>query len=256
MGNPAIENHPYEPREDMLAGFMPLDGSIEFYSRVNALLRPNFTVLDLGAGRGAWNFDDTSSYRRVLRAMKGKVAQYVGADVDSAVMSNPATDMNLIVKDGIIPMSDASVDLVICDFVLEHVVDTEKFKNEVSRVLKEGGYFCARTPHRASYFSVMARLVKNANHVRWLRKVQPRKKEEDTFPTAYRCNTLSSVRRVFRGWKDFTYIYTATPAYYFGRKSVFKFMSILHRIAPPSFTGCLFIFLVKDSANPLRRRLS
>jgi ubiquinone/menaquinone biosynthesis C-methylase UbiE len=246
MANKPTNLTTYDLRDEMLAGYTPYDGSIEFYSRINALLQPSFNVLDLGAGRGAWYFDDTAMYRKVLRGMKGKVAQYIGADVDEAVLSNPTTDRNLVVKNGIIPVPDASIDLMICDFVLEHVVDVAAFKNEVNRVLKPGGFFCARTPHKASYFSLMARLVKNANHTRWLRRVQPHKKTEDTFPTAYRCNTLGTVRRVFGGWQNFTYIYTAVPAYYFGRKYIFRAMSILHRLTPPSFTGCLFIFLVKN----------
>ena len=249
MPNQSVKLRSYDPRDEMLASFMPLDGSIEFYSRINALLQPTFTVLDVGAGRGAWYFDDTSSYRRSLRSIKGKVAEYIGADVDEAVLTNQATDRNLIVTNGAIPLPNASVDLMICDFVLEHVVEIDAFKNEVARVLKPGGFFCARTPHKASYFSVMARLVKNANHIQWLRKVQPRKKEEDTFPTAYRCNTLTAVNKVFRGWKNYTYIYSAVPGYFFGKKSIFRVMSILHRLAPPSLTGCLFIFLVNDSGR-------
>jgi len=229
----------------MLGQFSPADGSVEFYSRINALLQPEFTVLDLGAGRGAWYFDKSAQYRKTLRTMKGKVARCIGADVDQAVLTNPATDQNVIITNGIVPLPDGSVDLIICDFVVEHIVDVASFKSEVNRLLKPGGFFCARTPHKASYFSLIARLVKNHNHIRWLRRVQPAKKEEDTFPTAYRCNTLGAVRRVFSGWDDYTYIYTAEPAYFFGSKVMYKVMSVLHRIAPPSFTGCLFIFLIK-----------
>jgi SAM-dependent methyltransferase len=230
----------------MLAGFTPRDGMIEFYSRINALVGANSIVFDLGAGRGAWYHEDTVPFRRNLRTFKGKVAEYIGADVDEVVLENPTTDRNVLIKDGIIPLPDQSVDLVFCDFVLEHIVDVDKFKAELDRIVKPGGYFCGRTPHKNCYFSLAARLVKNENHVRWLRKVQPKKKERDTFPTAYRLNTLGTVKRLFSGgWDDYSYIFTDRPAYYFGKKFIYDGMSMLHRIAPPFFTGCLFVFMVK-----------
>jgi SAM-dependent methyltransferase len=125
----------------MLGQFSPADGSVEFYSRINALLQPEFTVLDLGAGRGAWYFDKSAQYRKTLRTMKGKVARCIGADVDQAVLTNPATDQNVIITNGIVPLPDGSVDLIICDFVVEHIVDVASFKSEVNRLLKPGGFF-------------------------------------------------------------------------------------------------------------------
>ena len=232
----------------MLAGFAPRDGSIEFYSRINALIEPRYTVLDLGAGRGAWYHEDSVPFRRTLRNFKGKVADYVGADVDPAVLDNPTTDRNVVIKDGLIPLPDNSVDLVFCDFVLEHVADVDKFKSELNRIVKPGGYFCGRTPHKNCYFSIGARLVKNENHVRWLRKIQPKKKAQDTFPTTYRLNTLAAIRTVFSDWQNFSYIFTDRPAYYFGSKFVYDAMAVVHRIAPSWFTGCLFVFLKKPGA--------
>jgi SAM-dependent methyltransferase len=235
----------YDPDDEMLGGYAPFDGTVEFYTRVNVLLHPSFKVLDLGAGRGAWHSDETSDYRRSLRRIQGKVAEYIAADVNEAVLENRTADRKLLMKDGAIPLADDYVDLIICDFVLEHVIDVKTFKREVQRVLKPGGFFCARTPHRMNYVSLLARLVKNKRHNRWLRHVQPGRKAEDIFPTAYRCNTVNEISRVFSGWQNFSYLYTAEPRYYFGRKIIFQAMSFLHRIAPSQMTGCLFIFLVK-----------
>lgn len=36
-----------------VGGFTSIDGTIEFYTRISALLNPSMTVLDFGAGRGA-----------------------------------------------------------------------------------------------------------------------------------------------------------------------------------------------------------
>jgi SAM-dependent methyltransferase len=236
----------YDPKREVLGGFSPIDGTIEFYGRINALLRPEFRILDFGAGRGAWFSDmEMPEYRRRLRDFKGRVAEYIGADVDPVVLGNPTTDRNVLMTNNSVPIADSSIDIIISDFVLEHIVDVAAFRREIERILKPGGVFCARTPHKATYFSLIARAVKNASHPVWLRRVQPRRKHEDVFPTAYRCNTLRAVRETFPGWGNFTYLYTSDPAYFFGNKLIYKLMCLVHRIAPPSFTGCLFIFLQK-----------
>jgi hypothetical protein len=43
-------------------GFTKYDGGLQFYGRINALLRPDMVVLDLGAGRGR-QFDTDNRYR-------------------------------------------------------------------------------------------------------------------------------------------------------------------------------------------------
>jgi SAM-dependent methyltransferase len=235
----------YDPADQMLGRFTSRDGTIEFYNRINALLQPGFKVLDLGAGRGAWYYSEKTEYKRMLRSLRGKVREYIGADVDSAVLDNPTTDRNVLIKDGLLPLADGEVDVVMCDWVLEHVVDVASFKREVDRVLKPGGFFCARTPHSFSYVSLAARVIGNSSHVKWLRWVQPNRGAQDVFPTAYQCNTLRAVSRNFDGWKNYTYLYTAEPSYYFGRKPVFHLMNVMHRLAPRALTGSLFIFLRK-----------
>jgi ubiquinone/menaquinone biosynthesis C-methylase UbiE len=235
----------YDPADEMLGGFTSRDGTIEFYNRINALLKPGHKVLDLGAGRGAWFYTEKAEYKRILRNLKGKVAEYIGADVDNAVLGNPTTDRNVLIMDGLLPVGDGEVDMVICDWVLEHIVDVASFKREVDRVLRPGGLFCARTPHSFSYVSLAARAVRNSSHVKLLRWVQPNRKAQDAFPTAYRCNTLRAVSKWFGGWSNYTYLYTAEPSYYFGRKPVFHFMNLMHRFLPRATTGSLFIFLRK-----------
>ena len=246
LGAESLLKH-FDPAESMLGGFTSQDGTVEFYSRVNAILQPTFKVLDLGAGRGAWHYIERSAYKRGIREFRGKVAEYIGADVDHAVLSNPTTDRNVLIQNGRLPVADDEIDLVICDWVLEHIVDMGSFSAEMQRVLKPGGYFCARTPHAMSYFSLAARAVKNSSHVKWLRWVQPKRKAEDAFPTVYRCNTLKAVGRCFEGWEDFSYIYSAEPSYYFGSKPIFQMMNLVHRLAPRALCGSLFIFLRKKT---------
>lgn len=237
----------YDPADRLLGGFSELDGTMEFFSRLGALLEPHFVVVDLGAGRGSWHSEDRVPFRRNLRDIRSKVAEYVGVDVDPAVLTNPTTTRNALIVDGRLPMDDASADLILCDYVLEHIQDVGAFRDEVFRVLKPGGVFCGRTPHTLNYVSLAARVIKNAKHANWLRRVQPNRKAEDVFPTAYRCNTLGALDRVFAGWENFSYLYASEPQYYFGSKIAFHLFAVVHKLAPAPLTGNLFVFLRKPA---------
>lgn len=235
----------YDPDRDMLGGFTGSDGTVAFFNRVNAILEPHFTVLDIGAGRGAWFYLDTCAYRRHLRAIRGKVKEFICADIDAAVLRNPTSDRNILMDGQRVPLPDQSVDLIVSDFVIEHVTDIAGFKGEIARLLRPGGYFCARTPHRLHYVSIFARLIRNARHAKLLKFIQPGRLAGDVFPTAYRLNSLGQVRRIFADWGNYSYVHTSEPRYFFGRRWIYRLLSIFHRLAPRALTGNLFIFLRK-----------
>ena len=187
--------------------FTKLDGTVEFYGRISALLRPDMEVLDLGAGRG-WQLEIPDPFRRGLVTLQGRVRRLVGVDVDPAVLTNPGLDEALVYDGTTLPFADQSFDLVLSDWVLEHIDDPAMFTAEVARVLRPGGWFCARTPHTVSISAIGSRMVPNRSHARFLTKVQKGEREaKDVFPTRYRLNTLRAIRRYFpaarssREWK-------------------------------------------------------
>ncbi len=140
-------------------GFTRVDGTVEFYTRVNALLRSDMVVVDYGAGRGRFMEDESAPLRRDLRTLQGKVAKVVGLDVDDAVLSNPVLDeAHVINPAALLPLASSSVDLVLSDFTFEHVDDAATVSGELTRILKSGGWICARTPNRFGYIGVGANL--------------------------------------------------------------------------------------------------
>ena len=68
---------------------------------------------------------------------------------------------------------------------------------EIERILKPGGWFCARTPNKWGYISLGANLIPNSLHVRFLKFLQPDRQEEDVFPTRYRMNTIAALKTHF-----------------------------------------------------------
>ena len=111
-----------------------LDGTVEFYGRINAILKKNHHVLDIGAGRGSWYYMDKSFYRRNIRDIKSKVKHLIGADVDKVVLENPTTHKNIIISNNKIPLDDNTIDVIIADWVLEHVENPQEFCLEINNI--------------------------------------------------------------------------------------------------------------------------
>ena len=236
----------YDPNAEKVGGFSDTDGTINFYLRINFLLNKDSVVLDFGAGRAAWFEDDRCSTRRSIRLLKGKVQKVVAADLDDAVLQNRASDEQILIRsDNDSELIQYKVDLIVADYVLEHIEDPKIFVEQVDNCLKKGGWLCARTPHKYSYVGLFARLLKNDLHAKALRFIQPNRKEVDVFPTTYKLNTLKDVEKAFWGWEQKSYIYRSDPAYFFGNKFLYQLQSVLHRVFPAFFCGNLFIFVRK-----------
>lgn len=229
----------------MLGDYSDRDGTIEFFLRIRQALRETDIVLDLGAGRGAWYFEDTCKIRRDIRDIRPHVNSYIGADVDPVILTNPTTTENRHITSDQIPAENEEFDAVICDYVLEHVINAKAFCKEIDRILKPGGFFFARTPHKFQYTSIAARTIKNSQHVSVLNRAQPDRKAEDVFPTAYQLNTSSALKRHFENYKDFSYLYTSEPAYHFGNSAVYKTFEIFHKLLPKPLTSNIFVFMKK-----------
>ncbi|MCL6589618.1 MAG: class I SAM-dependent methyltransferase [Firmicutes bacterium] len=148
-------------------------------------LSPRMKMLDLGAGAGVvpeLNF-------------KGLAGRVVGLDPDPRVMQNPYLDEAFIGTGMAMPgFRDGQFDLIICCNVLEHLETPLPFFTECLRVLRPGGLFITKTPNRAHYVPLLARLTPAAFH-RALNRKRGRE-EKDTFPTFYRCNTLKTQKAV------------------------------------------------------------
>jgi SAM-dependent methyltransferase len=240
--------HPIERwyPEVAVGGFTHVDATIAFYVRVNSLLRPSSVILDLGCGRGAAS-DDPVPWRRELQKLKGKCQRVIGADVDPEAATNPWIDEFHLIEGDRLPLQDGAVDLCIADAVVEHVGDVDYFFSECSRVLQPGGHLLVRTPNTWNYATIATRLVPNRLHARVLAQVQPNRKDEDIFPTLYRCNTARRIRRQLeRSGMDAVVVpFESEPAYLSFSRSLYS-LGVLHqRYAPRLFRRSLLAFGTK-----------
>lgn len=149
---------------------------ILFRDKVLDYVDENKKVLDLGAGAGINEHLD----------LKGVAALVCGIDTDDRVLHNPFLDEAKIASAESIPYEGGTFDVVVCDNVLEHLMNPKKVFREVHRVLKRKGWFIFKTPNRYHYVTLVAKLTPHWFHV-FYNKVRGRR-DEDTFPTCYKAN--------------------------------------------------------------------
>jgi SAM-dependent methyltransferase len=132
------------------------------WERRRALLlgeaRPGERVLDLGCGAG-----------RFVAALRDAGADPVGVELAEAALERArrnaaGADLRLVEPDGSLPLDHASVDLVWCSEVLEHVADTGHVLLEVRRVLRPGGRLLVTVPFHGSVKTALIALLRFDAH--------------------------------------------------------------------------------------------
>ena len=53
------------------------------------------------------------------------MAEHVGVDLAPVVMTNPTTTRNAIITNALLPIEDPFADVVIADWVFEHIADPD-----------------------------------------------------------------------------------------------------------------------------------
>ena len=237
-----------------LLGYTFVDGTSVFYNAVNKLIGENAlqkTLLDLGCGRGWYMYKDKDSEENLvkrLRNFKGKVGKVIGIDVDKNAVGNPALDeFRLMETDKPWPLENTSIDVCICDYVMEHVNNVDFFFSELNRVMKKGGVACFRTPNKLGYVATISALIPNSLHAKILKKVQTARDEKDVFPVVYKCNTKKKFIRFFKeyGFDPFVYQYESEPSYLKFSYISFCFGYYLNKLLPRTLKNTIFSFGIK-----------
>ena len=105
-------------------------------------------------------------------------AKVVGCDVDEAVFKNRSSDETVKVEIGKkLPFEDGSFGAIVSDYTFEHIANPEEVAQEFDRILKPGGWICARTPNKWGYLSVLTRMIKNEHHADVIKQAQPDRKQ-------------------------------------------------------------------------------
>ena len=237
--------------EARFGGFTDIDGTVAFFNRVNSLIDSSSVVLDVGCGRGAYSGDPVP-LRKNLRILQGKAAKVIGIDVDPSAQDNPFLDEFHLIQGDSWPVDSNSVDIMVCDNILEHIENPDQFFLEIHRVLRNGGFLCIRTPNRWNYIALAATLIPNKYHSRVTSVVQDGRKEEDVFPTVYKCNSIGELKRIMKknGLDCVVYGYEAEPSYLSFSRIAYSIGVLHQRFAPGFLKPAIFAFgkIKKDIA--------
>ena len=234
--------HQHYP-EARFGGFSDIDGTIAFYLRVRSMIEPSSVVLDVGCGRGAFLSDPVET-RRDLHVLKGQCRAVIGIDVDPTSEKNQAISEFRLIEGSRWPVADESIDVCVCDWVLEHVEDPSTFFAECSRVVRPGGHLCIRTMNLVSYVGIAARLFPNGLHVDLLNRLQRERQPRDIFRTVYQCNTRRKLTRMLdrAGFTNSVYGYDPEPSYLSSSPALYQVGVWHQRWAPRAFAVTLFGF--------------
>jgi len=96
-----------------------------------------------------------------------------------------------------LPFPSDYFDLVISRSVVEHLEDPSAVFREFARVLRPGGKILIVTPNKYDYVSLVAAITPYRLH-RFLVSRLFQVPADDAFPTLYRANTRSALRKAFR----------------------------------------------------------
>ncbi len=147
-------------------------------------LRPGQRLLDAGCGRYLKYCKEFSSSARV-----------VGIDLESVLETDNRCDPFGVRGDlSRLPFPSNHFDMVISRSVVEHLEHPMLVFREFCRVLRPGGKIIIVTPNKYDYVSVIAALTPYELHRALISRIF-RVPADDVYPTFYRSNTLSSMRK-------------------------------------------------------------
>lgn len=156
-----------------------------YHAEIERRLVPGMTVLDVGCGKGALNPFPWQRHREV---------RVVGIDPDPEAAANPNIRQFFLLRPGQPwDIEAASIDLVVCRYVLEHVEDPDEFMANVGRVLKPKGRLIFLTPSKYYPVMVASALLPHTLHRKILSRTK-RSAESDVFATFYRMNSKRDLR--------------------------------------------------------------
>jgi ubiquinone/menaquinone biosynthesis C-methylase UbiE len=190
-------------------------GTIKFYNWVWKYLDKSATVLNLGAGPTSGDS---------IKSFKGKVNKVIGADIDEVVLNNTDLDEAYIINNSRLPFEDNTFDLVLSDYVLEHIEKPVEFLLEVKRVLKPGKSFFFRTPNSKHYVTLISRFTPHHFHLLIANKVRGLSIEDhDPYKTFYKMNSKKVLNNLAEktGFKDYELLLVEAEPSYFMFNSVF-----------------------------------
>lgn len=188
-------------------------------------------ILDIGGGKRC-------------RYASGKQAyKIIGIDIsDEELKFNNDVDEKIVADiTKAIPLDDSSINMVTSASVLEHLRDLEAAVKEVSRVLKEGGYFISVLPSKFALFAIINQCLPHSISKKILYKLHPKAKGIAGFKAYYNRCYFSALTKLLEenGFKDIEF------AFSYNQSSYFSFFLPCYLVSV-AWDYCMYLFGARD----------
>jgi len=164
-----------------------IDGTTQFCD-ILGIYAEGKSVLEVGPGsRGS----KTTHYMKEISSNLERL------DIDPNVLKNPFIKAAHVYDGTTFPFPDQSFDVVVSDYVNEHIANPYEHHHEINRVLRNGGYYLFRTPNKFHYISIVGSLTPHWLHrivSRWLRRLP--EEAHDLHPTRYLFNSKKTCKEI------------------------------------------------------------
>ena len=211
-------------------------GGRKFYDalyreQIHGFIRPGSRVLDAGCGR----------HLKLCKELSG-VALMVGIDLESTLETdNRSAPFGVRGDLSRLPLASGCFDMVVSRSVVEHLADPPAVFREFSRILRPGGILVMVTPNKYDYVSLIANLTPHWFHQHLVSRIFE-VSEDEVFPTFYRANTRSAIRKAMAASglaeKQLTSI-THYPAYLSFSPVLFRLGVLYERLTSAGFLSSL-----------------
>lgn len=161
-------------------------GGYFFRKYLKNYIHSNATILDAGCGDNG-----------MISEFKSLSGLIIGIDINENLLNkNNIVDKKIIGNLEQIPLDNNSVDIIVSEFVLEHLQNPITVFKEISRVLKPKGVFIFITPNVLNPIMTLSKILPYSWH-KLLRKILLKKREE-AHPTYYKANTYGKLLKLAR----------------------------------------------------------
>jgi len=199
------------------------DGQVatnEYRARLADLVEPGSKILHAGCG---WDKNKVSEQFK-------DSCEVIGIDLDSRVETLFHSEFHLASLESV-PLPEKTFDVIISEYVFEHLDHPETVLSEFKRLLKPGGKILVLTPNAYSYKTLAARLTPQQFHILMGRHRYGRGHEADMYPTVFRCNVEKTFRtiakRVGLDVSDVRFM-TNGPTWFAKLPGVFELFHVFH----------------------------
>ncbi|MGH2544787.1 MAG: class I SAM-dependent methyltransferase [Ardenticatenaceae bacterium] len=195
-------------------------------------------LLDLGCGAGG-----------VIELFSEQLRLPVGIDRDEASLQRHRAPAVRLVAGSLerLPFPVETFDLVISSWTLEHLHDPQAVFEEVARILRPRGHFVFLTPNARSGIARINRLAPHVAQARLVSMLYGRA-ETDTFPTAYRINTIAGIAALASsvGLQPVTLQTVSDPTYLAFNDLLFRLSALAARHIPARYAEHIVGDFIRD----------